>query len=356
MAFRLPRLPDNQALVEAAGKPTRLFIQWWQSVVKKIEGIVADLTEMILRIATVEVDLAALEARNLIAGSGLTGGGDLTSDRTFNVGAGTGISVTADAVSLDMADSRNVDHTAVVLTAGAGLTGGGDISASRSFALATSGVTANTYGSSTQVAQFSVDQYGRLTTAGNVAISLSGLGGVPTSRTLTAGTGLTGGGDLSADRTFNLANTAVTPASYGSATSVPNFTVDQQGRLTAAGSSSIPVLSSGTYTPTLTNGANVSSSGATLCMYSRVGDIVTVAGQIAVTATAAGASTVVGISLPIASAFTDTADARGCAAAPAVQQSAAIEADATNDRAQMRYISVGTSAAGMFFTFQYRLL
>jgi len=38
--------------------------------------------------------------RTLIAGAGLTGGGDLSADRTFAVGAGTGIAVGADTVSL----------------------------------------------------------------------------------------------------------------------------------------------------------------------------------------------------------------------------------------------------------------
>ncbi|MGI6278309.1 MAG: tail fiber domain-containing protein [Patescibacteria group bacterium] len=39
--------------------------------------------------------------RSLTAGSGLTGGGDLTADRTFNVGAGNGISVNADDVAVN---------------------------------------------------------------------------------------------------------------------------------------------------------------------------------------------------------------------------------------------------------------
>lgn len=52
--------------------------------------------------------------------------------------------------------------------------------------------------------------------------------------TLTAGTGLDGGGDLSANRTFDLADTAVTSGTYGDATNVPQITIDDQGRITDA--------------------------------------------------------------------------------------------------------------------------
>lgn len=78
---------------------------------------------------------AVPNSRTLTAGNGLTGGGDLSANRTFDVGAGTGISVAADTVGLDTASTRNTDHTAVSITAGTGLTGGGDISATRTLSV-----------------------------------------------------------------------------------------------------------------------------------------------------------------------------------------------------------------------------
>jgi hypothetical protein len=65
-------------------------------------------------------------------------------------------------------------------------------------------------------------------TMSGVAVS----GYVPTTETISAGTGLTGGGDLSAPRTIALANTAVTPGTYGSDSRSITQVVDQQGRLT----------------------------------------------------------------------------------------------------------------------------
>lgn len=58
------------------------------------------------------------------------------------------------------------------------------------------------------------------------------------SLTVSGDTGITttaSGQSISVD----LDDTAVTPGSYGSATSIPTFTVDQQGRLTAAGTASV---------------------------------------------------------------------------------------------------------------------
>jgi hypothetical protein len=80
--------------------------------------------------------------------------------------------------------------------------------------------------------------------------------GVPTSRQVIAGTGMTGGGALSSNVTLSiapggvgstqLANSGVTGGVYGSSTEVPVFTVDAKGRVTAA--TTTPVTVSG-YVP-----------------------------------------------------------------------------------------------------------
>jgi hypothetical protein len=84
-------------------------------------------------------------ARTLTAGNGLTGGGDLSANRTFDVGAGTGISVATDSVGLDTSSTRNTDHSGVTITAGNGLTGGGAIDSTRTLDVgAGTGIVANT--------------------------------------------------------------------------------------------------------------------------------------------------------------------------------------------------------------------
>lgn len=68
-------------------------------------------------------------------------------------------------------NNEHIDHTTVLIQAGTGLTGGGDITASRTLNLANTTVSPNTYGSSSQVGQFTVDQQGRLTNAQNISIN-----------------------------------------------------------------------------------------------------------------------------------------------------------------------------------------
>ncbi len=82
--------------------------------------------------------------------------------------------------------------------------------------------------------------------------------GVPGTRTVTAGTGLTGGGALASNITISVApggigatqlnNTGVTAGVYGDSSNVPVLTVDANGRVTAATTLPIPSISG--YVPT----------------------------------------------------------------------------------------------------------
>lgn len=115
-----------------------------------------------------------------------------------------------------------VPSTRVIAT-GSGLGGGGDLSADRTLyildggvtysKLEDSGVVAGTYGSATEIPVLTVDLKGRVTIATTVAPSFAGY--VPDSRQIIAGTGLTGGGNLSADVTLNVSFSDASPQSGG---------------------------------------------------------------------------------------------------------------------------------------------
>jgi len=77
------------------------------------------------------------------------------------------------------------------------------------------------------------------------------------------GTGLTGG-PITSTGTLSLANTAVTIGTYGDATNVASFTVDQQGRLTSASNVTISISNTavtGLGTMSTQNANSVSITG-----------------------------------------------------------------------------------------------
>jgi hypothetical protein len=103
---------------------------------------------------------------------------------------------------------------------------------------------------------------------GTVVLTQTDISGtVPTSRTITAGTGLSGGGDLSANRTLAIANTGVTATTYGSASSVPVVTVNAQGQITSATNTAIAIANtavSGLGTMSTQNANAVVITGGTI--------------------------------------------------------------------------------------------
>lgn len=229
------------------------------------------------------------------------------------------------------------------------------------FALSSSGVVANSYGGPSETVAFEVDDAGRLLFAASYPLNTSNIAegtnlwftNARARSALSSGTGIS---YVSATGVINLANTAVAAGSYGSATSVPSFTVDAQGRLTAASGNAIPVLASGTYTPTLTNTANIDASTPHVSQYMRIGNIVSVNGYVDVDPTATGACELQ-ISLPIASNIGATTDVNGVANAFVPQSdSAIILGSSTTDRASMQFTASTVASREMWFTFTYTII
>lgn len=114
---------------------------------------------------------------------------------------------------------------------------------------------------------------------------------------------------------------------------------------------------SGTYTPTVTNLANLDALTAYSCQWSRVGSVVTVSGKIDLNPTLTATSTRAGISFPIASNLGSDEDCAGAAFSPTVaSMGAAIVGDKNNDTAMVQFISSDMANNSFYFTFTYRII
>lgn len=172
----------------------------------------------------VDNEISALNASSDLDFTTDSGSGSVfLSSETFSILGGTGLSTSSDAnnaVTIDLDDTT---------------------------------VTAGSFGSATEIPTFTVDAQGRLTAASTVSIStelsIAGDSGTDTvsllndTFTIAGDTGITttvSNNQVSID----LDDTAVTAGSYGAADTIGTFTVDAQGRLTAASDVSIQIVTS----------------------------------------------------------------------------------------------------------------
>lgn len=160
-------------------------------VVSNASGVYIDQTQIDIHslsgyVANEHIDHSSV---SLTAGNGLTGGGDITASRSFAVGAGNGISVAADSVAVDGANGISVTADGVNVLAG------------------NSQLVSNASG--VWVVESNLNHDNLSGFVANEHIDHSGV-------TLTAGNGLTGGGDITASRSFAVVGgTGVTSNSTG---------------------------------------------------------------------------------------------------------------------------------------------
>lgn len=169
----------------------------------------------------------------------------------------------------------------VSIATGAGLTGG-PISGTGTISVATNGIT-NALFRQSAATSIVGNATGALANVADIASSADGdvlrraagaLGfgtipvtsvtnAVPDSRQIIAGTGLSGGGTLAADRTLSIASTITAGGPTGSTSVVPVITYNAQGQLTAVTTATITPAAIGAVASVTGTAAEITASGTT---------------------------------------------------------------------------------------------
>jgi hypothetical protein len=137
---------------------------------------------------------------------------------------------------LNYSVNRHIDHTAVSIIAGAAMTGGGNIASNVTIShsdTSSVGDTVNTGATFLQNATF--DTYGHVQTVSSATITPLAIGAAASSVTITGINGLTGGGDLTANRTIEHADTSSQANLTFTGAEVPDqMQFDTYGHVTSA--------------------------------------------------------------------------------------------------------------------------
>jgi hypothetical protein len=210
--------------------------------VRDIEAFIRMVREQLPSLLFAKVD----ESRQVLTDGTLTGGGDLSADRTLGINITAETERIQDVIGASLTDTATIDFTYVDAT--------GLITAD----LKNTAVTAGSYGDATHVASFTVDAQGRLTAASNVAISVTG---ATTANAVT----------------FNISGGAAAGSTFNGSAAV---TVDYSTVGAAPRSPSVQaVTSASTVTPTFSDdGVKITAQAAALTLANPSGTAVSMWG------------------------------------------------------------------------------
>lgn len=196
-----------------------------------------------------------------------------------------------------------------------------------------------------------------ITISGGV-ISASGGGG----STLATATGDASGTVSGSNLPLTLATVNSNVGTYGGATNIPIITANAKGLVTALATTSIPVLATGTYTPTLSSLANCTSATASVAQWMQLGNVVTVSGSIQLTPANTTSVFLLYMSIPVVANFLAASSKAGGVASrsngnTSIACIGAINADSAGSQNVIVTFSKAEAATAdtYYYTYTYRI-